>query len=593
MPDILFNPLVFSSPAAVQARGIPLSRNRQAVRGRLTFEQDHGVDLKAEFEIHQVPDKLDHLSGEPAVRAGGDSADPGWCGRVRVTLARGNQLQRTKGKAGVEPMEMRQAVLGIVASQLRRRAFSGICGRRTLRAAVVRILVVAVVGCSKGSAPVFDVGRLGDVRVLRPAGAPSGMVFLFSGSEGWTARDDKEAKRLSDAGALVAGVDLAAYRKALDADDGECLYLLSEIESLSQQIQRSVGAEDYLSPILAGEDEGGTLAAAALTQSPDATVAGVVSVNPTAVLMTRLPLCPGAPADAAAGGGFTYGVQAELPGFWVVAFSADASADAVARIDRLKAAGSPVEIATLRSSPAQASAHELLIRSVEARLSESRQSSSVRSLPLVELRADAPGPYLAIVVSGDGGWRDLDKSISEFLQRRGVSTVGLDALRYFWRSRKPEELAADLASVIDHYCSAWGTSRVVLIGYSFGADVLPFAYNRLDPQTRARVVQISLLGFSTTTDFEVHVAAWLGAGVSADSVPNAAEVERIAPALIQCFMGEEEDDSACPDLEKSGVEVVRTSGGHHFDGDYDALGETVLAGLTRRQPLPTPGGEPR
>jgi len=451
------------------------------------------------------------------------------------------------------------------------------------------VLAVAVPGCSGRPAPGFDVGRLGDVRVLNPRGTPSGVVFLFSAGKGWTVRDDEIAKRMSEAGAVVAGIDLEAYRKALDADTGECLYLIGEIESLSQQLQRSVGSHGYLSPILAGQDEGGALVAAALTQSPAATVAGAVSIDPAPVLATRLPLCPGAPASPAAGGGFSYGAKADLPGFWAVAFSADVAADAVARIDRLRAAGSPVEITTRQTNAAQGSSDELLIREVEARLSATAPTS-LRSLPLIELRADAPGPHLAIVLSGDGGWRDLDKSIAEILQRRGVSTVGLDSLRYFWRTRSVEEIAADLTSIIDKYGSAWGSGRIVLVGYSFGADVLPFAYNRMNDQTRAKIAQISLLGLSTTADFEVHVAAWIGAGASADAVPNAPELARIAPALMQCFYGEEEDDSGCPALSASGAEVVRTSGGHHFDGDYAALSERILAGLSRRehQPAPTP-----
>lgn len=461
-------------------------------------------------------------------------------------------------------------------------------GRRgATSASAARFALACLLGlvgaCSRGGASGFEVGRLGDVHVLRPPGTPSGMVFLFSDSEGWTPRDEKVARRLSDAGAIVAGIDLAAYRKALDADDGECLYLLSEIESLSQQLQRAAQAQDYLSPILAGQGEGGALAAAALAQSPAATVAGVVSVDPTAVVRTRLPLCPGAPATPAKDGGFTYGARSDLPGFWVTAFTSAASPDALSHVDALVAAGSPVEIETRQAS---APDHEVLIRSIEARLSQSRQSPML-PLPLIELRAVDPGPSLAIVISGDGGWRDLDKSIGEVLQSHGVSTVGLDSLRYFWRTKTPQEVATDLDSIIDYYCAAWGTDRVVLIGYSFGADVLPWAYNRMSEAARARVVQVSLLAFSTTTDFEVHVAAWLGAGASPAALPNTAEVVKVPPALLQCFTGrEDEGESGCPALAKSGVEVVRTDGGHHFDGDYDALGLRILAGLSRRAVRP-------
>jgi len=81
----------------------------------------------------------------------------------------------------------------------------------------------------------------------------------------------------------------------------------------------------------------------------------------------------------------------------------------------------------------------------------------VSDLPLVELPADHatnehatgehptgehptgmhPTGMLAIVLSGDGGWRDLDQTVARALQDAGVSVVGIDSLRYFWRRKSP------------------------------------------------------------------------------------------------------------------------------------------------------------
>ncbi|MBI5505458.1 MAG: DUF1003 domain-containing protein [Deltaproteobacteria bacterium] len=59
-PYILLN-LVLSCLASVQAPVILMSQNRQAARDRLTSEHDYRVNLKAELEIRQIHDKLDHL----------------------------------------------------------------------------------------------------------------------------------------------------------------------------------------------------------------------------------------------------------------------------------------------------------------------------------------------------------------------------------------------------------------------------------------------------------------------------------------------------------------------------------------------------
>jgi type IV secretory pathway VirJ component len=158
----------------------------------------------------------------------------------------------------------------------------------------------------------------------------------------------------------------------------------------------------------------------------------------------------------------------------------------------------------------------------------------------------------------------------------------LDSLRYFWHRKSPDEFGQDLTAVLQHYIAAWRPKRVILVGYSFGADVLPFGYNRLPDGLRKRVAMLALLGFGAAADFEIRVTGWLGAAASTAALPVKPEMERIPGALVQCFYGEDEDDSACPGLADRGAEVVKTPGAHHFGGDYPLLVQRILAGLGRR-----------
>ena len=99
---------------------------------------------------------------------------------------------------------------------------------------------------------------------------------------------------------------------------------------------------------------------------------------------------------------------------------------------------------------------------------------------------------------------------------------------------------------------------------------------------KGRVAQISLLGFATRASFEVTVSEWLG-HAREDSVPTLPEALRIDQRLLQCFQGDEDDEAACTGL-GAGAEIIRTSGGHHFDGDYEALARRILHGVERRSP---------
>jgi uncharacterized membrane protein len=59
-PFILLN-LLLSCLAAVQAPVIMMSQNRQESKDRLRSQHDYRVNLKAELEIRQLHDKIDHL----------------------------------------------------------------------------------------------------------------------------------------------------------------------------------------------------------------------------------------------------------------------------------------------------------------------------------------------------------------------------------------------------------------------------------------------------------------------------------------------------------------------------------------------------
>lgn len=118
---------------------------------------------------------------------------------------------------------------------------------------------------------------------------------------------------------------------------------------------------------------------------------------------------------------------------------------------------------------------------------------------------------MAVIYSGDGGWRDIDKEVGNALQQQGVPVVGVDSLRYFWSERQPQATADDLARVITYYGRRWNVRNVLLIGYSFGADILPRTYNLLPSATRARVRQVTLMALSHRADYKISVLGWLGA----------------------------------------------------------------------------------
>ena len=418
-------------------------------------------------------------------------------------------------------------------------------------------------------------GRYGDVHLVVPVGQIQGYVVLFSDPNGWSDANQAALAALGRQGALAVGVDTKTYLARLSAEKEPCHNLVGDVEILSRRLQREHSGLQYHFPILAGVGAGGTLAGAILAQAPVNTVAGAVSVDPSVVLPSERPLCAGAPSSPRVGG-FAYGPSKTLQGFWSLGFTAAEPNQARVYFASLQSAGMPMSI---QSVPGIAS--DAVTSLVQPHFNKG-DASGLSALPLIELPARNPNGLMAIVLSGDGGWRDLDKTIAEELQSRGVSVVGWDSVRYFWQKKTPELTAADLTAVIQTYGEKWHAKSVALVGYSFGADVLPFVYNDLATSIKQRIAQISLLGFANAADWEIQVAGWLGAAPSSEAVPVATAIEHVPTKLVQCFYGGEETDTFCNTLSSRGVEVIKTTGGHHFDGNYARLAEQILDGFNRR-----------
>lgn len=437
--------------------------------------------------------------------------------------------------------------------------------------------LLPLVAAARDAPPSFTTGMIPADHIVMPEGPPEASVVLISDAAGWDAEEARQAADLAEKGAAVIGIDFPAYLKALQADDGECVYMVSDIESLAHQMQRAGGATSYRPPIVAGIGEGGALALAMIAQSPAATLGEAIAVDPVAGIPLDKVLCTPA-SKTKADGRTVYGLtDGPLPAPVTVLFTDKAPATGRSHVAALKQAHADIDVRDV-ASPAE----DALSQALADRVDAAGDAEAPLGLPLTILKARPAFDTMAVVYSGDGGWRDIDKQVAGALQQRGIPVVGVDSLRYFWSERKPQETADDLARIIAAFRKEWNVSHVLLIGYSFGADILPATYNRLSEEDKAHVPQITLMALSHQVDYEISVTGWLGvagAGAGGDPVDDIAKIDA---RHVQCIYGSEEDDDPCPTLKSSGVESIGIDGGHHFDDDYEGLAERILTGLKRR-----------
>ena len=207
-------------------------------------------------------------------------------------------------------------------------------------------------------------------------------------------------------------------------------------------------------------------------------------------------------------------------------------------------------------------------------------ATTASAKPVILAPSDRAGDTLAVFYSGDGGWGPLDSKVAGRLAADGVPTVGINSLAYFSTGRSPQAVADDLATDLRDYERQWGRSKVTLIGYSFGADALPAIIPRLPSDLRAQIGHVVLIGTGPHGDLRFHPASWLNLAPS-DSFPVSPAIAAL-PRLtmgdvkITCVYGDKERADICPTLPDTEVAKIRLPGGHHFNGDYAALGEAVL-----------------
>ncbi|MCM5552607.1 AcvB/VirJ family lysyl-phosphatidylglycerol hydrolase [Pleomorphomonas sp. NRK KF1] len=446
----------------------------------------------------------------------------------------------------------------------------------------VMVGLLSVAGLSTGAflylfphLPPEQTDTLAISEVIAPRGEPTGLVYLLSGSEGYGFWDRVKARRYAASGAVVVGIDTpATFAKAeMLADD--CVYFVSDVEQVSQNIQRVLDVQSYHSPVIAGSGLGGTFALALAAQSPDATIGRTIAVDPPAALPLRKELCSEARhVRSAHGAGWIYELQkGHLPDPIDVYMTRIADPAGAAHVDEM--VGSGFAIATAKSiKGAGRTLDGAVLEQLDA---TSDTGSPLAGIPITLVPAVPKHDTLAIIYSGDGGWRDIDAEIGGYLAKAGVPVVGIDSLRYFWNEVDPGDAAGDLAKVIDTYEKKWGVHKVALIGYSFGADALPAIYQALPEDRKAGVKLVSLLAYTGAHQFEIQVSGILGGKTDPSGPSTLPDLMKVEPVKVQCIYGSEDDETACTRLPKDkGFSLLVHPGGHHFNDDYKPVARDIL-----------------
>lgn len=422
-------------------------------------------------------------------------------------------------------------------------------------------------------------GKFGKILVYHPKGIPTSVTLFVSGDGGWKDGVIEMAKTLVAQGSMVLGIDARHYGYYLSKQTSDCLYPAADFEELSLSVQKRYKFSNYFKPILAGYSYGAVLVYGILAQAPANTFKGAVALGFCPDINLKRPLCRGSGlTQHVLKRGVSFYLERTMKltaPFIVLNGEKDLTCPFAATEDFMK--GMPnamlVPLKVGHGFSAIANWQPALIQAYQ-NIEKSAGFASIKmqdNLPLhVVISATKSNMPLVFMISGDGGWTSFDQSLAQALASQGLSVIGLDAQKYFWKEKTPSEATADISNAIKQYSIQLGREDFILTGYSFGASIIPFIASRLSPELRSKLKAVVSLSPDVTADFEIHIADMLNFG-GTRSYNVITEYKKLSKIRTVCIFGNAEDQETITRFRKAGLKVGIIPGNHHFNDDFTGL----------------------
>jgi type IV secretory pathway VirJ component len=421
------------------------------------------------------------------------------------------------------------------------------------------------------------------LRVIHSPKAEKGLLFLIA-DKNKTEANTQYAKQFAELSYYVAIINNQDLLNAGTNSENQCLNLAKELNELSVQLNTQFTLNNADLPILVGIENGAASVYSALAQAEKKTFHAAVGVNFTPQLDTHTLLCDQEKFTVNSNGVTSATLELKslnrLPTSFYIFQDKNFPTNTVTSAFANSISNAKFTIAKEANETPLSEAIQIL-QWLDPRLADQISSDASDSdLPLIEVNVPQDKTEttqtMAILLTGDGGWAEIDKELAKILAAQGIPVVGFDSLSYFWKARTPVATSQDIERVITQYLEKWNKKQVILIGYSFGADVLPFIANNLSAEAQQKISLIALLGMGKTAAFEFRLSSWMNADKNPDRLPLLPEIEKMKWANSVCIYGVADSAANCLPTEALGVKAISMSGDHHFDEKYEELVKHII-----------------
>lgn len=421
-----------------------------------------------------------------------------------------------------------------------------------------------------------------DAQVFKPAHDTKAVVIFLRPL--WLGREaDDIGKRLSRQGLLVISVNPYLFKiPEINDKHRQCATWSDCLIALSAYVQKRQGYRENQNPALMSIENTGEFAELAWREAPIAAFSTVISVD----YCPQKPLLAPLPRER-----LTKWTLLQSPGKDTPCSPHASGFVQFLYIDRARISVSP----RVRSGPML---RMITKRVIEMGHTELRKPASIGPIALDDIRpilVEPPGEEkspsaFVILYSGDGGWAEFADEMAKEFAARKIPVVGINSMRYFWKAKPPEQGAKDLERLIRHYSGQFKTKKVHLVGFSFGAGVLPFFVSRLPADIKATVETVAMVAPYRKADFEFFLSDWFFDDDRGVEVLPEVKRLKISARKVCVFPTQEKKFSLCTQQEdaseknKESTDILKTvelPGGHHFDGQTSKVVQSVLESPTQ------------
>ena len=469
----------------------------------------------------------------------------------------------------------------------------------------ILIFLFSLIFISNSKAAVTDIvnyGSFGNVSIYKPTANPKSFVLFISGDGGWNQGVVDMAKNIVNQGAMVVGVNIRTYLTNLKKQNQKCYYPAGDFENLSLEIQKIYKFNTYYKPILVGYSSGASLIYGVLAQAPANTFKGAIALGFSPDIELDKTLCNGSGLTTKvlqSGKSFYLNPSNKLTAPFIVlqgtndkVCSYKATEKYMKEVNKeqliiLPKVGHGFSVTKnwlpqfitaftqVQNTPTyvqnKATANTLKL------VQYGKEFSTELPLTIIHSVSNEDAP-LAFMISGDGGWTSFDQELGEQFSKEGIPLIGLDSQSYFWKAKTAQKSALEISIAIIYYMKQWNKKSFILVGYSFGASVVPFIANHLSAELKEKIKGVYSLSPDETADFEIHLLDMLQVKTTENyDVLN--EITKIKSLNPVCFFGSEESETVRKKFETSGNKVITLVGDHHFNISFTTIVSSVLKNM--------------